>query len=138
MRHYRRMTINRWLDLFSPFIVRILARDRSCNKGGAITRAGILAACGKSESWLSGIERLDDWDSVPYGDVALFIRATGIHSNRAWRKDRSYLMRAFTASRTAPLHYIDTLPPEERKAILRLIAQKADSIKAALEAMRHA
>lgn len=121
MSQERRMTVERWLETFTPYLVRIVARDRK-KRRAPLARKDIAARAGRTEEWVDEISRLKDWSKVTWGDIKAFLKGTGFDLRKC-NRERLYLMR--TQMR---MTHIDRLPPKERAFIEELISSNDKAI----------
>lgn len=124
-----------WFDEFPPFLVRILARQRSGTRRVPLTASEIAAAAGKTTRWVAHVSKLDSWDSLTYAEMKAFAAACQMDPSKLYR-DREYIHRSISASSTSPLAHLCSLPESERRWMDDLIASKRDKIVAALSLRR--
>lgn len=115
------MTVQRWLEMFPPYLVRIVARNRR-KRRVPIPRKEIAARAGKTEEWVDHISSQRDWSQIQWGDIMAFLVGCGFDLKKC-NLERFYLMRT-----QMKMTHIDGLPEKEKIYVENLIASNANEI----------
>ncbi len=120
------MCSDRWLQLFTPFIVRILAR-RADRSQTPITADEIAKACGKPVRWVDAVSQMDNWEDLKLSEIRAFMAACNMHPAKFF-KARFYLIRTLTSKGQRCFMHVMHLPSQDRDWVERLIDKKANEI----------
>ena len=101
------MTSDKWLELFPPFFVRLLARDRTGHRA-PLTGHEIAKRAGRSLNWVTRMSKLDSWEDVRLRDIKLFLHACGTSLGSMFR-ERDYIQRSMLGNTRNMLAHLDSL-----------------------------
>lgn len=100
------------MELFPPFFVRLLARDRSGHRA-PLTGSQIAKRAGRSRNWVTRMSKLDNWNDVRLGDIKLFLHACGTSLDSMFR-ERDYIQRSMLGSTRNMLAHLDFLDGSDK------------------------
>jgi hypothetical protein len=126
------MQMERWLDLFPPYLIRLIAR--SGVRGHPLTSRDIAFRADRSIRWVAEMSKRTSWDKVPFRDLKDFLYATGT-TERGFPREREFVLRSVAGTTRRMMTHIDQLPPAERRFLDGLSGSRSRDIADRVKAM---